>query len=142
MLVMGGVFTAAVAEPIGVVEFKPVANVAAEEITVAPSTLVKTPEQYLNKKVIINARFDKFTTVGLDYPPALRKSEDYITFMLYRDNTSFDIPQSELKLFLKRDAAQKFVDLKSKDKVTVTGKVFSTALGDVWVDVEKLETIK
>lgn len=142
MLVMGGVFTGAVAEPIGVVEFKPVANVATDEIAVAPSTLVKTPEQYLNKKVIINARFDKFTTVGLDYPPALRKSEDYITFMLYRDNTSFDIPQSELKLFLKRDAAQKFVDLKSKDKVTVTGKVFSAALGDVWVDVEKLETIK
>ena len=109
---------------------------------VKPSQVVRNPEFYLNKTIKMQARFDKFATLGLDYPPALRKSDDYISFMVYRDDTSFDIPQSEMKLFMKRDDAQKFVDLKSKDKVFVTGKVFSTALGDPWVDVLKLETIK
>ncbi len=111
-------------------------------VNVNPIDLVKNPENYINKTVVMNGRFDKFSTVGLDYPPALRKMEDYISFMIYRDDTLHNIPLSELKLFMKRDDAQKFIDLKAKDSVKITGKVFSAALGDPWVDVLSLEIIK
>ena len=47
-----------------------------------------------------------------------------------------------MKLFLTKDEAQKFVELKAKEKVQIKGKVFSTALGDAWVDVLELKTIK
>ncbi len=110
-------------------------------VNVTPLALVANPSAYLNKVVIMNAKFNNFSTVGLDYPPALRKTEDYIGLMVFRDNTQYDIPLSELKMFLKREDAQKFVDLKSKDEVKIVGKVFSTALGDPWVDILSLESI-
>ena len=142
LFLFAGVGLSVFAEPQAVLTSEKTAVVSSQIEVVKPSELVKMPDMYLDKTVKINARFDKFTTVGLDYPPALRKSDDYISFLVYRDDTTFDIPQSELKFFMKRDDAQKFVDLKSKDKVSVTCKVFSTALGDPWVDVLKLETIK
>ena len=46
-----------------------------------------------------------------------------------------------MKLFLKRDVAEKFIDLKSDDMVYIEGTVFSDALGDAWVDVSKLEVL-
>lgn len=112
------------------------------ETVVNPLVVVNNPNAYLNKTIKMNARFDKFSTLGLDYPPALRDNTEYIGFLILRDDTSFEIPLSEMKLFLKRDDAQKFVDLKSKDKITITGKVFSTALGDPWIDVEELKVVK
>lgn len=142
LLFLTGVFSASYAEPQVVIPNESQVASSISAIQVKPSEVVRNPEMFLNKTIKMNAKFDKFSTIGLDYPPALRKSDDYISFMVYRDDTSFDIPQSEMKLFLKRDEAQKFVDLKSKDKVLVTGKVFSTALGDPWVDVLTLETIK
>lgn len=116
-------------------------NVAAETI-VNPLVVVSNPNTYLNKTIKMNARFDKFSTLGLDYPPAMRENSEYIGFLILRDDTSFEIPLSEMKLFLKRDDAQKFVDLKAKDKISITGKVFSTALGDPWIDVEELKVVK
>ena len=53
-----------------------------------------------------------------------------------------DIPLSELKLFLKREMAEKFVDLKLNDEIQITGNVFSDALGDAWIDVSNLVIIK
>ncbi len=118
-------------------------NISSQDaIQVTPLAVVANPNMFLNKTIIMTAKFDKFSTIGLDYPPALRKTEDYISFMVYRDDTQHDIPLSELKLFMKRTDAQKFIDLKSKDKVKITGKLFSTALGDAWVDVIVLENIK
>ncbi len=111
-------------------------------VKVSPLDLVKNPAAYLNKTVVMTGKFDKFSTVGLDYPPALRKTEDYISLMIYRDDTQHDIPLSELKMFMKREDAQKFIELKSKDNVKITGKVFSAALGDPWVDVLVLENVK
>ena len=113
-----------------------------EVIQATPLAVVANPSMFLNKTVVMTAKFDKFSTIGLDYPPALRPTEDYISFMVYRDDTQHDIPLSELKLFMKRTDAQKFIDLKSKDTVKITGKLFSTALGDAWVDVIVLENIK
>lgn len=140
------IFSATVSAPVIANELHDVAlqqvNVVTTEATVNPLVVVSNPNAYLNKTIKMNARFDKFSTLGLDYPPAMRDNSEYIGFLILRDDTSFEIPLSEMKLFLKRDDAQKFVDLKTKDKISITGKVFSTALGDPWVDVEELKVIK
>ena len=109
---------------------------------VAPLSIVANPKAYLNKQITMKAKFDKFSTLGLDYNYALRSSEKYISFLIKRDDTSYDIPLSEMKLFLKRSEAEKFIDLKSDDEIEIVGTVFSDALGDSWIDVQKLTIIK
>ncbi len=113
-------------------------NVSVEENTVKPLNVVNSPKTYLNKKIIMNAKFDKFSTLGLDYKPALRSSENYISFLIKRDDTTYDIPLSEMKLFLKRELAEKNINLKTNDEIKITGTVFSDALGDAWIDVENI----
>ena len=123
----------------------PAPSVSADKTTVfqvSPLTIVNSPKSYLNKTVLMNARFDKFSTLGLDYKPAFKSSEDYISFLVKRDDTSYDIPLSEMKLFIKRDEAEKFIDLKTNDKVRIKGVVFSDALGDAWVDVQQLTVVQ
>lgn len=110
--------------------------------TVAPLSVTASPKSYLNKKIKMNAKFDKFSTLGLDYKAALKSSDDYISFLIKRDDTSYDIPLSEMKLFLKRDYAEKFIDLKTNDEIEITGLVFSDALGDAWIDVSELKVTK
>lgn len=109
---------------------------------VKPLTVVNSPDTYLNKVIIMDAKFDKFSTLGLDYKSAMRSSENYISFLIKRDDTSFSIPLSEMKLFLKRDVAEKFIDLKTDDEIQIKGTVFSNALGDAWVDVSELKITK
>lgn len=109
---------------------------------VDPVNVVKNPTYYLNKNIDVLCKFDKFATLGLDYKPAYRSSESYISFLIMRTDTEKNIPLSEMKLFLKRAEAEKLVELKEGDKVKFRGLVFSNALGDVWVDVEKLEKAK
>jgi len=100
--------------------------------------IVAHPTQYLNKRVKIKAKFDKFTTLGLDYKPAFRSSEKYITFLIKRDDvTNHTIPLSEMKIFINRDEAEKYIDLSVGDEIEFSGVVFSDALGDAWVEVEK-----
>ncbi len=111
-------------------------------ITVNPLDLVARPNFYLNKNVKIRAKFDKFATLGLDYKPAMRSSEKYISFLIQRpDVYDHNIPLSELKIFLNRTEAEKHIDLNSGDIVEFEGKVFSTALGDPWMDVDKFTVI-
>lgn len=114
----------------------------AQGIYVKPLTVVNSPKTYLNKSIIMEAKFDKFSTLGLDYKPAMKSSEEYISFLIKRDDTSFDIPLSEMKLFLKRETAEKFIDLKTNDEIEIKGVVFSDALGDPWVDVTELKITK
>lgn len=109
---------------------------------VKPLAVVNAPSAYLNKTIIMNAKFDKFSTLGLDYKPAFKSSDNYISFLIKRDDTTHDIPLSEMKLFIKRETAEKFIDLKTDDEIEITGKVFSDALGDAWIDVTKLVVIK
>ncbi len=108
----------------------------------SPLAIVNSPSAYLNKTVTFNAKFDKFSTLGLDYKPALKSSENYISFLIKRDDTTYDIPLSEMKLFLKREEAEKFIELKSNDEIQITGKVFSDALGDAWIEVNNIVIIK
>lgn len=104
--------------------------------------MVAFPQRYLNKYVTVKGKFDKFSTLGLDYTPALRSSEDYITFLIQRNDVKdHNIPLSEMKIFLKRAEAEKHIDLNSGDEIEFSGKVFSTALGDVWMDAEKFTVI-
>ena len=119
---------------------QPIANNNTITVTskITPLSIVNSPSSYLNKTVTLNARFDKFSTLGLDYKPAFKSSEEYISFVVKRDDTTFDIPLSELKLFLKRTEAEKFIELKSNDEIQITGTVFSDALGDAWIEVNSL----
>lgn len=110
--------------------------------TVNPLDIVARPNFYLNKNVKIKAKFDKFSTLGLDYKPAMRSSQDYISFLIQRpDVTDHNIPLSELKIFIKRAEAEKYIELNSGDIVEFSGKVFSNALGDAWMDAEKFTVI-
>lgn len=118
------------------------AQQAVNVVSVSPLTVVANPSSYLNKTVLMKAKFDKFSTLGLDYKPAFKSSEDYISFLIRRDDSNHDIPLSEMKLFLKRDVAEKFIDLKTDDEIEIKGKVFSSALGDAWVDVSELKIVK
>ena len=111
-------------------------------IYVKPLTVVNSPKTYLNKSIIMEAKFDKFSTLGLDYKAAMKSSKDYISFLIKRDDTSFNIPLSEMKLFLKRSTAEKFIDLKTDDEIQIKGIVFYDALDDAWIDVTELKVIK
>lgn len=111
-------------------------------ISVNALDLVSNPYRYLNRNVRIKGKFDKFSTLGLDYPPAMRSHENFISFMIQRpDITNHNIPLSELKIFLKKEVAEKNIDLDAGDEIEFTGKVFSTALGDPWVDVHDFKVV-
>ena len=112
-------------------------------INTAPLSVVATPQKYLNKTVTMKATFDKFSTLGLDYKKAMRSSADYIGFLIQRDDVvDHNVPLSEMKLFIKRDYAEKFIELDTGDKIQITGKVFSNALGDPWIDVSKITILQ
>lgn len=104
--------------------------------------VVKYPNKYKNRCIKINAIFDKFSVVGLDYKPAFRSSEDYILFLIRKTEIKGHIiPLAEMKIFITRDEAEKYIDLESGDAIQFTGKVFSTALGDPWIEVNSLKII-
>ncbi len=104
--------------------------------------IVANPAKYLNKHVKIKATFDKFSTLGLDYKPAFKSSEKYITFLIKRDDVAnHTIPLSEMKNFLERSEAEKYIDLAEGDEIEYSGTVFSDALGDAWVNVEKFTVL-
>ena len=116
-------------------------NATTYELT-SSLAIVANPTKYLNKHVKIKAKFDKFSTLGLDYKPAFRNSEKYITFLIKRDDvTDHTIPLSEMKNFLDRDTAEKYIELKSGDEIEYSGVVFSDALGDAWISVDKFTVL-
>ncbi len=111
-------------------------------IEVSPLSVVNNPYMYLNKDITFNAEFIAFSSLGLDYKPALREAEKYIGVLIKRDDApNHIIPLSEMKIFLSRENAEKYIDLEQGDKIKITGKVFSTALGDPWVDIKSMEII-
>ncbi len=123
------------------------ASVAPKQITqmqtfTSSLDMVANPTKYLNKVVTVKGKFDKFSTLGLDYAPAKRSSEDYITFLIQRDDVKdHNIPLSEMKIFLKRSEAEKYIELNAGDEIQFSGTVFSNALGDVWMDAEKFTVL-
>ena len=103
-----------------------------------PIDIVSNPNTYLNKKVQFKAKFNKFSILGLDYPKINRPSTKYIAILIDRDDMGGSVPLSELKIFLKRADAEKLMDLDAGDRIEIKGEVFSTALNDPWMDVDKL----
>ena len=109
---------------------------------VSPLEIVASPSKYLHRNIKIKAKFDKFSTLGLDYPAAMRASDKYISFLIQRpDVTNHNIPLSEMKIFLKKEIAEKNIDLDAGDEIEFTGRVFSTALGDAWMDVDTFKVL-
>lgn len=109
---------------------------------VNPVIMVSNPKPYMNKNVKFKAKFDKYSTLGLDYKPAFRSSEKFITVLIQRNDVlTHNVPLSELKIFLDRKEAEKHIDLNSGDEIEIAGHVFSNALGDVWMDTEKFTVI-
>lgn len=109
-----------------------------------PTSIVNNPYSYLNKYVQFPARFNKFSTLGLDYKPAMRESHGYIGVLIERDDvgdSNIVIPLSELKMFMKRSDAEKYTDMNTRDRIFIKGKVFSTALGDPWLDIIELKVL-
>lgn len=110
---------------------------------VSPLDLVANPTAYMGKKVKFQGKFDKFSTLGLDYQPAMRSSEKYITILIQRpDISNHDVPLGELKIFMDRKAAEKHIDLNSGDDVEIAGTIFSKALGDAWLNVDNFTVVK
>lgn len=113
---------------------KPVVNASG---IVSPVEVVKCPEKYLNRDITFNAEFVAFTSLGLDYKPAFKDSTKNIGVLIRRDDVlDHVIPLSEMKIFLTRELAEKNMEIEAGDKVKITGRVFSTALGDPWVEVK------
>ena len=112
-------------------------------ITVEPLDVVANPQNYLNKNVKMQAVFHKFSMLGLDYDKAKRDSKDHISMLIKRPGVagSYTIPLSEMKIIIKRDLAEKLSDLESGDRIELTGKVFSTALKDPWIDVIDIKNL-
>lgn len=105
--------------------------------------IVSNPNKFLNKTVKMQATFDKFSTLGLDYNKAMRPSSKYIGILIQRDDVvNHNIPLSEMKLFLTKELAEKNINLDTGDKIELTATVFSTALGDPWLDVKTIDVIK
>lgn len=104
--------------------------------------VVKAPNKYLNQRIKIKAKFDKFSALGLDYKPAFKSSEKYISFLIKRDDVAnHTVPLSEMKIFMQRSEAEKYIDLETGDEIEFSGFVFSNALGDPWIEVEKFTVI-
>ena len=108
-----------------------------------PIEILNNAQKYLNKPIKIEAKFNRFATLGLDYPKALRSSEEYISFIVQRNDViDHDVPLSEMKLFMKRELAENFIELDTNDRIKIDGVMFSNALGDVWIDVEKIQIVE
>ncbi|HEY9775531.1 MAG TPA: hypothetical protein V6C81_17325 [Planktothrix sp.] len=114
-------------------------------IDVTTDELVDKPHEYLNKNVRFKALFHAFSSLALDYKPAMRSSKNYLSFLVFRPNGS-KVPYSELKLAMatpkeKDPENQLLISLKENDELEITGHVFGTALDEPWVDVLKLKRL-
>ncbi len=119
---------------------KPAAVSTSQVINVSPLDVVNFPEKYLNKNISFNAEFVAYTSLGLDYKPAYKDPAKYIGVLIRRPDVSTNtIPLSEMKIFVGREIAEKNMELEAGDKIKITGKVFSNALGDPWVDVTSFD---
>lgn len=120
-------------EPINESEYAPV----------LVGALLENPEDYLNKKIKFRGKFSSFTTLALDYEPAMRASKDYISICIFRNDSK--VPLSELKLaFPVKEAKDNQVirELEEGDLIEIYGKSFSAALGEPWVDIVEIKKLE
>ena len=104
--------------------------------------LVENPDEFLKKEICFEGEFYSFSTLSLDYSGALRPSKKYISVILLRPNTQ--VPLSELKLNLPLEYLEKnsgITDLEKNNKIKIKGIVFSTKLGEPWIDILEMQKI-
>ena len=115
----------------------------AEYESILVGALLDNPKDFIDKKIKLRGKFSSFTTLALDYEPALRKSKDYISLCIFRPDSK--IPLSELKLaYPLKEAKENLVirDLEEGDVLEIYGKVFSSALDEPWVDILSIKKIE
>ncbi|PWT99788.1 MAG: hypothetical protein C5B53_04895 [Candidatus Melainabacteria bacterium] len=118
----------------------PIENV----VNVSTNELVDKAHDYVGKNIKFNAKFFAFSSLALDYKPALRPSKSYLSFLVLRPEAH--IPYSEIKLAMpipkeKDPESQVLTSLKDGDEVEVIGKVFATPMDEPWVDVLRLKKL-
>ena len=103
--------------------------------------LVSEPAKYLGKKIVIEGEFYSFSTLALDYEPAMRSSKDYIGLVLARPDQT-EIPLVELKIAAAlKSFKEKNLNLEHGNKLAIKGKVYAVALGEPWVEVEEISLL-
>ena len=118
----------------------PIENV----VNVNTNELVDKPHDFLGKNIKFNAKFFAFSSLALDYKPAMRSSKNYLSFLILRPEAH--VPFSELKLAMaipkeKDPTSQVLTSLKDGDEVEVIGKVFAIPMDEPWVDVLRLKKL-
>lgn len=107
--------------------------------------LIEKPKEYLGKNVRFTGDFASFCTLALNYKPAFRPQKTHISFLVRKPDSK--VPMSELKLALPipketdKTKNKLLTSLRDGDKLEMTGKVFSTALEEPWVDVVNLKRL-
>ncbi|MBX9667139.1 MAG: hypothetical protein K2X93_05945 [Candidatus Obscuribacterales bacterium] len=106
---------------------------------VSPEQLIEKPKDFLGKNIRFTADFAGFCTLALNYKPAFRPQKTHISFLVRKPDSK--VPLSEMKLALPipketdKTKNKLLTSLKDGDKLEITGKVFSTALDEPWIDV-------
>ena len=112
-------------------------------LAISSTQLVKEPATYLKKSVEFTGTLAGFSGLGLDYPAVKRDVKDYVTLLVYRADvpSAYEIPLSELKIFVNRKLLKDFKRIGQGDTVKITGTVISTALGDAWLEASKISVL-
>ncbi len=114
--------------------------------SVTPDELIDHAKEYLGKNIKFTANFSSFCTLALNYKPAMRESKKFISFLVKRPDSK--VPLSELKLALpipketEKSKNKLLTSLREDDKIEVTGKVFSAALDEPWIDVVAIKRLQ
>ncbi|MDR3614486.1 MAG: hypothetical protein P4L53_13070 [Candidatus Obscuribacterales bacterium] len=120
----------------------PEVPIVGEVQNVTTDQLTEKPHDYLNKNVRFSAIFASFSTLPLDYKPAMRPAKSHVGLLVYRPNSK--IPYSEIKLAMpmpkeKEPENKVLMDLHDGDTVEIVGKEFATPLDEPWLDVLRLK---
>jgi hypothetical protein len=123
------------AKPVPEVPIADVQNVTTDQLT-------EKPHDYMNKNVRFSAIFASFSTLPLDYKPAMRPAKSHVGLLVYRPNSK--IPYSEIKLAMpmpkeKEPENKVLMDLHDGDTVEIIGKEFASPLDEPWLDVLRLK---
>ena len=124
-------------------EEKKIKIIESEFKPVLLGALLENPQDFIGKKIKFRGKFSSFTTLALDYEPALRKSKDYISLCIFRPDSK--IPLSELKLaYPVKKAKEDLVirELDEGDLVEIYAEVFSAALDEPWADILSIKMLE
>lgn len=103
--------------------------------------LISEPQNFLNKKIFIEGDFYAYSTLSLDYEPAMKSAKDYIGIVLSRPDQK-EIPLVELKISALLEKFKKeSISIEHGDRVSIKAKVYAIALGEPWLDIEEIEVV-